>query len=397
MREAVIVSYARTPLTKALRGEFNLLSGPELGALSIAAAVERAGVEGAAIDDVVLGCANPYGRNGGNVARLAAVRAGLPVSVSGATINRFCSSGLQSIAMQAGRIVTDDVDLAVAGGVESVTGTRSFVRSPEDIAKDQDAWLMEHKPAMYMPMIETADIVAASYGISRQAQDEFSLRSQQLIAKAQASGVFADEIIRVKTEMEVTDKATGATSRRSVEVAQDTCNRADTTLESLMALKPVRGDDQFVTAGNASQLSDGSAAVVMMEAKEAERRGLQAMGAFRGLAVAGCEPDEMGIGPIYAIPKLLKRFGLKVGDIDLWEINEAFASQALYCQQKLGIPLERLNVNGGSIAIGHPFGVSGTRMAGHVLLEGRRRKAKWGVVSMCVGGGMGAAGLFEIF
>ncbi|QIL80389.1 acetyl-CoA C-acyltransferase [Diaphorobacter sp. HDW4A] len=397
MREAVIVSYARTPFTKALRGEFNLLSGPELGALSIAAAVERAGVEGDAVDDVVLGCANPYGRNGGNIARLTAVRAGLPVTVSGATINRFCSSGLQAIAMLAGRILTDEVDVAIAGGVESVTGTRSFVRSPEDIAKDQDEWLMRHQPAMYMPMIETADIVAARYGVTREEQDAFSLRSQQLIAKAQQSGVFADEIIRVKTEMEVIDKTTKAASRKAVEVALDTCNRVDTTLESLTALKPVRGDDQFVTAGNASQLADGSAAVVMMNALEAERRGLQAMGAFRGLAVAGCEPDEMGIGPVFAIPKLLKRFGLKIEDIDLWEINEAFASQALYCQKKLGIPLERLNVNGGAIAIGHPFGVSGTRMAGHLLQEGRRRKAQWGVVSMCVGGGMGAAGLFEIF
>ncbi len=397
MREAVIVSYARTPFTKALRGEFNLLSGPELGGLSIAAAVECAGVEGSTVDDVVLGCANPYGRNGGNIARLAAVRAGLPVTVSGATINRFCSSGLQAIAMTAGRILTDGVDVAIAGGVESVTGTRSVVRSAEDIARDQDEWLMRHKPAMYMPMIETADIVAARYGVTRDEQDAFSLRSQQLIATAQQTGAFADEIIRVKTEMEVIDKTTKAASRKVVEVALDTCNRADTTLESLTSLKPVRGDGQFVTAGNASQLADGSAAVVMMDAQEAERRGLQAMGAFRGLAVAGCEPDEMGIGPVFAIPKLLKRFGLKIEDIDLWEINEAFASQALYCQKKLGIPLDRLNVNGGAIAIGHPFGVSGTRMAGHLLQEGRRRKAKWGVVSMCVGGGMGAAGLFEIY
>ena len=397
MREAVIVSYARTPLTKALRGEFNLMSGPELGALSIAAAVQRAGVEGAAIDDVILGCANPYGRNGRNVAHLSAHRAGLPVTVSGATINRFCSSGLQSIAMMAGRIALDGVDVAVAGGVESVTGTRSMARSPAEEAKDLDAWLLTHKPSVYMPMIETADIVAQRYAISREEQDAFALRSQQLIAKAQASGVFADEIIEVQTEMEVIDKATGQASRRSVTVSQDTCNRADTTLESLLALKPVRGEDQFVTAGNASQLSDGSAAVVMMEAAEAQRRGLDALGSFRGFAVAGCEPDEMGIGPVFAIPKLLQRFGLRVEDIDLWEINEAFASQALYCQKKLGIPLERPNVNGGSIAIGHPFGVSGTRMSGHLLLEGRRRKAKWGVVSMCVGGGMGAAGLFEIF
>lgn len=397
MREAVIVSYARTPLTKALRGEFNLMSGPELGALSIAAAVERAGVEGSAVDDVIMGCANPYGRNGKNVAHLSAHRAGLPVTVSGATINRFCSSGLQSIAMVAGRIVLDGVDVAVAGGVESVTGTRSMVRSPAEEAKDLDAWLLAHKPSVYMPMIETADIVAQRYAISREAQDAFSLRSQQLIAKAQASGVFIDEIIRVKTEMEVVNKETGEASRRAVDVALDTCNRADTTLESLAALKPVRGEGNFVTAGNASQLADGSAAVVMMEAKEAQRRGLNVMGAFRGFAVAGCEPDEMGIGPVFAIPKLLKRFGLSVHDIDLWEINEAFASQALYCQQKLEIPMERLNVNGGSIAIGHPFGISGTRMAGHLLMEGRRRKAKWGVVSMCVGGGMGAAGLFEIY
>lgn len=397
MREAVIVSYARTPLTKALRGEFNTMSGPELGALSIMAAVERAGVEGGAIDDVILGCANPYGRTGKNVAHLAVHRAGLPVTVSGATINRFCSSGLQSIAMVAGRIALDGVDVAIAGGVESVTGTRSMARSPAEEAKDLDAWLLAHKPSVYLPMIETADIVAHRYGITREEQDAFSQRSQQRIAQAQAEGLFAQEIIRVKTEMEVVDKASGAASLQAVEVTQDTCNRPETTLESLLALKPVRGEGQYVTAGNASQLSDGSAAVVMMEAKEAERRGLRIMGAFRGFAVAGCEPDEMGIGPVFAIPKLLKRFGLTVDDIDLWEINEAFASQALYCQKRLGIPLERLNVNGGSIAIGHPFGVSGTRMAGHLLLEGQRRKARWGVVSMCVGGGMGAAGLFEIY
>lgn len=397
MREAVIVSYARTPLTKALRGEFNIMSGPELGGLCIAAAVQRAGIEGTAIDDVILGCANPYGRTGKNVAHLSAHRAGLPVTVSGATINRFCSSGLQSIAMVAGRIALDGVDVAIAGGVESVTGTRSMLRNPAEEAKDLDAWLLSHKPSVYLPMIETADIVAQRYGITREEQDAFSLRSQQHIAAAQAAGLFADEIFAVKTEMEVIDKASGVASRRAVEVALDTCNRPDTTLESLLALKPVRGEGHCVTAGNASQLSDGSAAVVMMEAKEAERRGLQAMGAFRGFSVAGCEPDEMGIGPVFAIPKLLKRFALTVDDIDLWEINEAFASQALYCQRKLGIPLARLNVNGGAIAIGHPFGVSGTRMAGHLLLEGRRRKAKWGVVSMCVGGGMGAAGLFEIY
>ncbi len=397
MREAVIVSYARTPMTKALRGEFNIMSGPELGGLSIAVALERAGVEGAAIDDVILGCANPYGRTGKNVAHLSAHRAGLPVTVSGATINRFCSSGLQSIAMVAGRIALDGVDAAIAGGVESVTGTRSMLRSPEQEAKDMDGWLLAHKRSVYMPMIETADNVAQRYGVKRDDQDAFSLRSQQRIAMAQEAGLFADEIFSVKTEMEILDKHTGEASRRTVDVAQDTCNRPDTTLESLHALKPVRGEDQWVTAGNASQLSDGSAAVVMMEAKEAERRGLLAMGAFRGFSVAGCEPDEMGIGPVYAIPKLLKRFGLSIDDIDLWEINEAFASQTLYCQRKLGIPLERLNVNGGAIAIGHPFGVSGTRMAGHLLLEGHRRKAKWGVVSMCVGGGMGAAGLFEIY
>ena len=397
MREAVIVSYARTPLTKALRGEFNIMSGPELGGLCIAAAVQRAGIEGTAIDDVILGCANPYGRTGKNVAHLSAHRAGLPVTVSGATINRFCSSGLQSIAMVAGRIALDGVDVAIAGGVESVTGTRSMLRSPAEEAKDLDAWLLSHKPSVYLPMIETADIVAQRYGITREEQEAFSLRSQQHIAAAQAAGLFADEIFAVKTEMEVIDKASGVASRRAVEVALDTCNRPDTTLESLLALKPVRGEGHCVTAGNASQLSDGSAAVVMMEAKEAERRGLQAMGAFRGFSVAGCEPDEIGIGPVFAIPKLLKRFALTVDDIDLWEINEAFASQALYCQRKLGIPLARLNVNGGAIAIGHPFGVSGTRMAGHLLLEGRRRKAKWGVVSMCVGGGMGAAGLFEIY
>ena len=391
MREAVIVSTARTPLTKSHRGEFNATPGPQLAAFSVKAAVERSGIDPELIEDLVMGCGYPEGITGKNIGRQTALRAGLPLSVAGMVASRFCASGLQSVAIAAGRIVAEGVPAMVAGGVESISAIRAG--NPADI----DPWLQEHKPDLYMAMIDTADIVAHRYGISREDQDAFSLQSQQRTAAAQQARVFADEIVPCTTRMMEKNKETGEVTYREVTATHDNCNRANTTLEGLAKLEPVKGPGQFITAGNASQLSDGSSACVLMEAKEAERRGLQPLGAFRGFAVAGCEPDEMGIGPVFAVPKLLARHGLTVQDIDLWEMNEAFASQALYCQRRLGIPSERLNVNGGAIAIGHPFGMTGARLVGHLLLEGRRRKAKYGVVTMCIAGGMGAAGLFEIF
>ncbi len=391
MREAVIVSTARTPLTKSHRGEFNATPGPQLAAFSVKAAVERSGIDPELIEDLVMGCGYPEGIMGKNIGRQTALRAGLPLSVAGMVASRFCASGLQSVAIAAGRIVAEGVPAMVAGGVESISAIRAG--NPADI----DPWLQEHKPDLYMAMIDTADIVAHRYGISREDQDAFSLQSQQRTAAAQQARVFADEIVPCTTRMMEKNKETGEVAYREVTATHDNCNRANTTLEGLAKLEPVKGPGQFITAGNASQLSDGSSACVLMEAKEAERRGLQPLGAFRGFAVAGCEPDEMGIGPVFAVPKLLARHGLTVQDIDLWEMNEAFASQALYCQRRLGIPSERLNVNGGAIAIGHPFGMTGARLVGHLLLEGRRRKAKYGVVTMCIAGGMGAAGLFEIF
>ncbi|WP_026928272.1 acetyl-CoA C-acyltransferase [Granulicoccus phenolivorans] len=394
MREAAIVATARTPLTKAGRGEFNLTAGPTLASFAIGAAVERSGIDPDLIEDLILGCAFPEGTTGRNVARQAAIRSQLPVSVGGLTVNRYCASGLQAVATAAGRVILDGAPALVAGGVESVS-LRRTTGSADGIDPDLDPWILEHKPEMYMTMIETADIVAARYGISRQAQDAFALESQRRTAAAQHNGRFDAEIVACSTVMAVTDRETGTVTQQSVTVDHDTCNRPGTTAESLAGLEPVRAGG-FVTAGNASQLTDGASACVVMDAGLAEAEGIAPMGWFRGLAIAGCEPDEMGIGPVYAVPKLLQRFGLTTEDIDLWELNEAFASQALYCQERLEIPSERLNVNGGAISIGHPFGMTGARQIGHLLIEGHRNGARYAVVTMCVGGGMGAAGLIEI-
>jgi acetyl-CoA C-acetyltransferase/acetyl-CoA acyltransferase len=393
MREAVIVSTARTPLTKAHRGEFNITPGPTLASFAVRAAVERSGIDPALIEDTILGCGYPEGTTGRNVARQAVIRSGLPLSIAGTTVNRFCASGLQAIAMAAGRIVVDGAPAMIAGGVESISG----IRTREDGVTGLDPWIVEHKPSLYMAMIDTADIVAERYGISREDQDRFSVESQRRTAEAQLAGRYADEIVPVTTTMAVKDKETGAVSEREVTVSADNCNRPGTTFEALAKLAPVKGPDQFITAGNSSQNADGASACVMMEAKDAERANVAVLGAFRGLAIAGCEPDEMGIGPVLAVPKLLARHGLTVDDIGLWELNEAFASQALYCQRRLEIASERLNVNGGAISIGHPFGMTGSRLVGHVLIEGRRRGVKYAVVTMCMAGGMGAAGLFEIY